>query len=238
MLKQRKIVIIVILCFLAIILIWFTVKKHKAVISSHLEQATAINLYSQCESSYNGISAPPNYTVAFQCFFKLAGLGNSEAAYRLSTMYYLGQAPIKSIESSNWWLIQSALAGNESAQKEIQIRKLAIKYDHKVIFLDQLFKQAESGDDSANSILATLFLRGILIPQSYESAELYALRAAKNGNSQGELILGLLYPYHEWAGYNESSAQSWWHKYLQDDHESNLSFRISSKSKRAKYKNE
>ncbi len=230
--KRLKLVVVV---FLSIIILFFSI-KYLFLIKSPKPSTIVVNSPQQSSlSCLSSLNNHPNYTLQFKCLETLAKQGNAEAAYHLSQMYFLGLAPLKNIESGNLWLIKASLAGSESAQLQIRTINLAIKYNNKIIFLDNLFRLAvstESNSVFANSVLATFYFRGILIPQNYESAEYYALRAAQHKNSQGQLILGLLYPYPNWTGYNESATLIWWDQYLHNHHESNLSFRVMVKSTR------
>ncbi|WP_195277030.1 MobP3 family relaxase [Anaerotruncus rubiinfantis] len=137
-------------------------------------------------------TAPPEEKQA--ALFQLQGLfdeGFSVAAHLLGKAYRDGAGVGADEKTAEWWLCQSAMAGNDYS--EYALGKLLEHQERFTEAVDWYQKAAEQNNQYAGYRLAKLLLQGEGVPKDIEEAVRLLTASAKQGNQFSQYTLGKLY---------------------------------------------
>ncbi|MGH7231130.1 MAG: tetratricopeptide repeat protein [Nitrospiraceae bacterium] len=125
----------------------------------------------------------------------LAEQGDSQAQFKLGTMYAVGQGVYQDPDEAGRWFRMAAVDGNADVQFKIGTMYAVGKGVPKNYVLASRFYRIASDQDhsDAQTELGMLYFQGLGVPQDYTEALQLFLRAAKLGNGRARLKIGEMY---------------------------------------------
>ena len=179
---------------------------------------------------YEGKGVEKSLLMAFKCFLKSAKQGHSEAQCKVADMYINGEGTVRSREKAIEWYTKSANFGFINAKKaleklnaeKVNLEKINLEKNSQKSISVNLKKNIEPVDNNKpvdnkkeeNDI--ALYSLGLMYYDSdepnYEEAFKCFMNLAKNGNSQAQYNLGVMYENGEGTELNIEKAIKWYRK--------------------------
>lgn len=158
---------------------------------------------------FNGV--PVDYSEGIDWLEKAAKQGDVDAMASLGTSYMYGFGVNRNEGVAENWLLRSAELGSVRGQgllANLYASKGNAEFDKKAF--KYFLMAAKQGEGVSQSKIAIMYLQGKAVNQDYEKSLYWALLSAENGNSDGQLIAGLIYS----SGYgldkpNVSEGKKW-----------------------------
>ena len=140
--------------------------------------------------------------------------GDSEAQYRLGSLYFYGEGVRQDYAEAILWYRRAA--AQKSAKAEYAIgycngHGLGVPRDDAEA-ARWMRQAADQGNAAAQCELASMYYRGAGVGQNYSQAFLWYQRAADQGNATGEIGLAYLYGRGEGVTRDDAEAVRWYRK--------------------------
>jgi|GEM_PF-1691078 len=147
------------------------------------------------------------YEEAFDLVKKAAEADNSEAQYRLSSMYWHGQGVTADYEQAFLWCRRAAFKDHVKAAYALSdmYRKGVVEQDSSQAYY--WFRRAAELDmENGRLAMALMYYRGTLVEKNVEQAFRWFQQAAEDGNVTAMTMLGLMYEDGEHVERDEAHA--------------------------------
>jgi hypothetical protein len=147
---------------------------------------------------------------AFEKALQAAKAGGAKEQFELSHFYRFGQGVEPDEKEADYWLQKSAAKGIPEAEIELG-ETLAARNDYDGAF-QWLLKAAQSGDVTAQSLVAGFYYEGKGVALDYAQAMEWFVKAAAQQNSMAMVNVGYMYQHGMGVAADFEIAMKWYRR--------------------------